>query len=104
MTLIQPNKHSHLLNVLLILLSVTVTGAVICLTFLYNETVSFSRGAISLKEETGQMQAENSELKSATFALLDPYHLSNLAASQGMTSGASPRYVTIPTWVAASHF
>lgn len=104
MTLIQPNKHSNLLNAMLILLSVVVIGAVICLTFLYNETVSLNRGAASLREETVQMQAQNSELKSATFALLDPYNLSNLAASRGMTAGASPRYVTIPTWVAASHF
>jgi hypothetical protein len=104
MTLIQPNKHSRLLNVLLIFLSVAVTGAVICLIFLYNQTVSFSRGAVSLNEETSQILAENSELKSATFALLDPYHLSNLAASQGLAPGASPRYVKIPTWVAVSHF
>lgn len=104
MTLIQPNKHNNLLNAMLILLSVAVTGAVICLIFLYNQTVSFTQGAVSLREETSQLQAQNSELKSATFALLDPYHLSNLAALQGMSSGASPHYVSIPTWVAASHF
>ena len=104
MTLIQPNKHNNLLNFLLIFLSVAVTGAVISLIFLYNQTVDFTQGAISLREEASQMQAQNSELKSATFALLDPYHLSNLAASQGLTSGVSPRYVSIPTWVAVSHF
>lgn len=104
MTLIQPNKNNNLLNALLIFLTVAVIGAVSCLTFLYNETVSFNQGAISLREKTSEMLAENSELKSATFALLDPYHLSNLAASQGLTSSASPRYVSIPTWVAASHF
>ena len=104
MTLIQPNRHSNILNLILIFLSVTVTGAVFSLIFLYNQTVSFTQGTISLKEETVQMQAENSELKSATFVLLDPYHLSNLAAAQGMASGASPHYVSIPTWVAASHF
>ena len=104
MTLIQPNKHNNLLNALLILLSFAVTGAVISLIFLYNQTVSFKQGAVSLRDQATELQAENSELKSATFALLDPYHLSNLAASQGMTTGASPHYVSIPTWVAASHF
>lgn len=104
MTLIQPNKNNNILNLILIALSVAVTGAVISLIFLYNQTVSFTRSAASLREETGQLQAQNSELKSATFALLDPYHLSNLAAERGMTPGASPHYVSIPTWVAASHF
>lgn len=89
---------------MLIFLSIAVTGAVISLIFLYNQTVSFTRGAASLREETSQLQALNSELKSDTFALLDPYHLSNLAASRGMTSVATPRYVSIPKWVAASHF
>src|SRR3989338_4657907 len=104
MTLIQPNKHSHLLNALIIFLSVTVTAAVISLIFLYNQTVSFTRGASALREDTAQLLAQNSELNSATFSLLDLYHLSNLAVSQGMGPSAAPRYVSIPTWVAASHF
>lgn len=104
MTLIQPNKHNNLLNLMLVFLSIAVTGAVICLIFLYNQTVDFTQGAVTLREETSHLLAQNSELKSATFALLDPYHLSNLAASRGMTSGASPHYVSIPTWVAVSHF
>lgn len=104
MTLIQPNKHSNLLNTIVILLSVALTGAVIGLIFVYNRTVSLTQGADSLRSQITQLQAENSELKTATFALLNPERLSGLAAAQGMSPAASPRYVSIPTWVAVSHF
>lgn len=104
MTLIQPNKNNKILNALLVIFGVATTGAVICLIFLYNQTVSLSRGASLLEDQTVSIQAENSELKSDTFALLDPYHLANLASAQGMTSRTVPNYVSIPTWVAASHF
>lgn len=103
MTLIQPNKHNNLLNAAILMLSITVTGAVICLIFLYNQTVSFGQEASSMREEIALMRAENSELKIATFELLDPTDLSGLAAAYGLEP-AAPRYVTIPTWVAASHF
>ena len=97
MTLIQPNKHSHLLNMSILILSVAVVGAVVGLIFVYNQTVSYTQGAAALQQESTRLQAENSELKSRTFALLAPERLANIAAGQGMrTSNA--------TWVAASHF
>lgn len=104
MTLIQPNKHNNLLNAIIVLLSVALTAAVICLIFLYNQTVSLSRGAESMQEQIVQLQAENSELKTQTFALFSPDNLSGLAAARGMSLGADLSYVSIPQWVAASHF
>jgi cell division protein FtsL len=97
MTLIQPNKHKDLLNLIIILLSVALVGAVIGLIFVYNQTVSLTRGARSMQAEIVRLQAENSELKTATFALLEPDRLSDMAAARGMNT-------SVPTWVAASHF
>ena len=104
MTLIQPNKQRHFLNALIIALSIAVTGAVVALIFVYNQTVSDTQGAAALQDQTNKLQSENSDLKRATFALLDPDHLAGLAASEGLSSGGAPHYVTIATWVAASHF
>ena len=104
MTLIQPNKQHALLNLALIFLGVAVTGAVIALIFVYNQTVKYTQGAAALQEQTIKLQAQNSELKSATFALLSPERLGQIAADQGMSSGGTPRYITTATWVAASHF
>lgn len=104
MTLIQPNKNQTLLNFALIFLGVAVTGAVIALIFVYNQTVDYKQGAAALQEQATTLQAKNSELKSATFALLDPGRLAGIAAGQGMSSGGAPRYITTATWVAASHF
>ncbi len=103
MTFIQPQKRNSILNKILFLLTVNVIVGAFWLVMLYNNSVNFNHGLVSLRGELQQVEARNAQIKDALFRLFNDavLHINQL----GLVQEKNPQYFEINSqWSYASGY
>lgn len=94
MTVIQPNKDSGILK-LIISLSALLVGVAALTIIVYSKTVGLRQDIANLTQSIQTEQVQNAELKDQLFAITDPSNLQKLAAKEGFIRVVNPQWAFV---------
>lgn len=94
MTVIQPNKDSGILKLIMVLSSLLV-GVASLTIIIYSKTVSVSQDIANLTQSVQNAQVKNAELKDQFYKITDPNNLKNLAAADGLVREVNPQWAFV---------
>jgi cell division protein FtsL len=101
MTILQPHKNRAVVNFLVILFVILLTGGVFYI-FEYNSFVNTRYQLSALKKSVVELQASNADLKSDFYKVTDPAQFEKMAADRGLILERKPDYLKQDQWLSDS--
>ncbi len=93
MTIIQPDKTSHLSSFLISILLIGSISAILWVVFLYNQLVDVRHEVKRQEENLQQAEVNNAELKNNLYSIIDAKNLKTSTDAQSLILDKNPEYI-----------